>query len=122
MKFNNLLNLFFRYNQLLTPFIFKKIQEQYKLAEIVEFEVLTPETGTTKKAHDIGHTVTEHSCSCMYFSAMKIPCRHIFQFLTLNEEDLFIPNLVEPRWTLAYFYKSHPALNNYEHIAAPRPI
>lgn len=122
LRFNFCLKLFHRYNQLLTPFIFKKIQEQYELSELIEFVVWNEESGITKKAREVGHKVTERNCSCMYFSAMKIPCRHIFQFLKLNEQDLFVPDLIEQRWTHAYFYKSHPALNNANPITAPRPI
>lgn len=106
----------------MTPFIFNYIKEQYELAEKIEFAVIMGESGTTKKRVEQGYTVTKEHCSCMFFSAMVIPCRHIFKFLSIKEDDLFLPNLVAERWTKAYYYQSHPALNNYEHIAAPQPI
>lgn len=71
-----------------------------------------------------GHTVTGTSCSCMYFSAMSLPCRHIFSFLVVNELELFVPELCARRWTKDYYYNSHPALQDVtdKDMHTPLPV
>lgn len=76
----------------------------------------------TKKTNGCGHQVTEENCTCMYFSAMQIPCRHIFQFLFTKNLELFKPNLCAERWTKSYYYKSHPAISGLECVAPGQPI
>lgn len=98
----------------MTPFVFKKISEQYELSQNVEFNIITNEYAVTKKMNNEGHTVSQHHCSCMFFSAMQITCRHIFKFLAIKNFELFLPELCAKRWTKSYYYQSHPALNNYE--------
>ena len=33
---------------------------------------------------------------------MRLPCRHIFQFRENTDEDIFVPDLIHPRWTTEY--------------------
>lgn len=109
-----------KYNNLLTPFIFEKLQFQHELSELIEFAVIEDDTAITAKQNKNGHTVTAQHCSCMYFSAMQIPCRHLFKFWLMKEMDLFQPDLCAIRWTKSYYYDSHPAINSFEQVT-PRP-
>lgn len=105
----------------MTPFIFNKIQEQYKHSEKIVFDKVSIQTAVTKKTKGPGHNVTEEHCTCMYFSAMRIPCRHIFKFLLTNKSDLYKPELCDRRWTKAYYYTSHPAINGTQYKAPQQP-
>lgn len=107
-------------NDLLTPSIFKKLEYQYELYELIEFAVIEHDSAITATTKKDGHTVTEQHCTCMYFSAMEIPCQHLFQFWLTKNMELFKPDLCATRWTKSYYYDSHPAINSFEYVA-PRP-
>lgn len=84
--------------------------------------MLCDDYAITKKTNGCGHHVTEKDCSCMYFSAMQIPCRHIFKFLITKELELFKSDLCAQRWTKSYYYKSHPAISGFQYVAPNQPI
>lgn len=113
---------FFRYNDLLTPFVFKKLEYQMELSALIKFSVATDDRATTAKTNGNGHSVTERHCTCLYFSSMEIPCRHLLQFLATKNLDLFQPGLCATRWTKAYYYKSHPAINAIEYVPPQLPV
>lgn len=69
-----------------------------------------------------GYVVTRNSCSCTFFSSMKVPCRHIFKLLQTYESDLFVPSLCLERWTKQYYNASHSSLSDSEHRTLPQPI
>lgn len=89
---------------------------------MVEFSEIMDDSAITTKTNGSGHTVTETHCTCLYFSAMEIPCRHLFQFLATKDLELFQPDLCATRWTKAYYYKSHPAINSFEYVPPQEPI
>lgn len=97
---------------LLTPFAFEKILEEYEYAEKVSFLWNSDDFAVTYSQGETGHTVTTNSCTCMHFSAMSLPCRHLLRYLNVNQLDVYAENLCDKRWTRAYYYNSHPALNN----------
>ena len=39
---------------------------------------------------------------------MKLPCRHIFAVLKSQELDIFVPEVVDHRWTREYYYCTQP--------------
>lgn len=53
---------------------------------------------------------------------MEIPCRHLFKFWATKNIDLFQPYLCAKRWTKEYYYTSHPALNQLQHVLPKQPI
>ena len=46
--------------------------------------------------------VTCNTCMCMYWTSMRLPCRHIFAVRDKCHVPLFDPILVTVRWTNAY--------------------
>lgn len=104
----------------MTPFIYKKIEEQYVFSEKLTIE-LTAITDDIFESQS-GYTVAKETCSCTLFMAMKIPCRHIFKLLKTQERDLFLPTICAYRWTKQYYNQSHPVLTVYGEIHQPRPI
>lgn len=105
----------------MTPFSFKKLQYEYEKSKDVRFLSEADGVAITYSNGGNGHTVTENSCSCIYFSAMALPCRHLLHFLTTNELAIFAPDLCAERWTRTYYYNSHPALHQHQQVAAPLP-
>ncbi len=100
--------------------MFKKVEEQLKLCNTVRID-LKRKSETTYETQ-AGYIVTKESCSCIFYSAMRVPCRHIFKLLQAEECDLFVPSLCLERWTKRYYNQSHPALSAGDQIVLPRPI
>ena len=50
---------------------------------------------------------TDFYCECGSFSAMKLPCRHIFAMRTYKHIDLFSEDLVHQRWTNTYAHNDY---------------
>lgn len=122
VKCKNKLNSFFsyRYNGLLTPFAFEKVELQYELAPNVIFLSFDDiEAVVNNKNNDI---VSPTRCSCLFFSSMELPCRHILQFFIMNEMDPFEPQLCAIRWTNNYYNDSHPALSSHIQINSTMPV
>ena len=51
-------------------------------------------------AYDIPQSLA--SCSCLFFSTMQLPCRHLLFILVLQKKEIFNKNLIAQRWTKAY--------------------
>lgn len=97
------------------------MQYEYEKASLVQFLSITEDAAVTYSNGGTGHIVSNTSCSCMYFTAMSIPCRHIFQFLLSNQLDAFVPDICATRWKLDYYYNAHPAINESSHVPPPQP-
>lgn len=106
------------YHQLLTPFTFSKLLEQFKHYDKVIFDSVNANEGTT----NYGRIVTLENCGCEFFKAMSLPCRHIFQLCHSNNLDLYLPSLCAARWTKEYYKKSHPALQSIPLVSAAPPL
>lgn len=117
---NNILLYSFSYHQLLTPFIFNKVELEYKLRE----KVLIEEEGNRNLIFvtQSGYEVQMDSCTCPFFCSMKLPCKHIFKLLEISNNNLYVPHLCSERWTKRYFNESHPALSVYDEIHTTEPI
>lgn len=87
----------------------------------MEFFINSVDFAITYSNDATGHRVTMDSCTCLFFSAMWIPCRHIFKFLITNDLEVFAPDLCAKRWSKDYYYKSHPALKQNPQVTAPLP-
>lgn len=105
---------------MLTPFVFKKIESEFKLREKVI--IVSKSNGNSVIETQSGYIVTKESCTCHFFTAMKLPCKHIFKFLEESVLHLYVPTLCCVRWTKDYYHKSHPALSAYENINVTEPI
>lgn len=57
------------YNELLTPFIFIKLQDEYANCDQVEFHIIDSEGGITH----YGRTVTSSKCCCTFHKSMNLP-------------------------------------------------
>lgn len=109
---------FCRYHELLTPFIFAKIEAEYKLREKVLILKKDGDVYTTQS----DYKVTDASCTCAFFTAMILPCKHIFTVLEIQQKNVFVPALCCERWTKSFYQKSHPSLAVYGEIQPSKPI
>lgn len=95
-----------KYNQLLTKFAFQKVQEQMEYSS----KVVVLSASEVQTTHGI--LTVNNCCECSFYSTMKLPCRHIFAVKRFNNEDLFIPEVVNERWTREYNYSYLPQRAN----------
>lgn len=95
-----------KYNEFFTPFAFQKLHDQYEQLHTVAFTSLDSNKGTTA----FGIVVTKGKCSCSFFIAMELPCKHIFEFYKELNMNLSDPFLCAKRWSKSYYHQSHPAL------------
>ncbi|KAG4065407.1 hypothetical protein HA402_002805 [Bradysia odoriphaga] len=108
------------YKDFLTPFAFNKMETQYELASHVEFTFIEDgEAIINNKRVDI---VSSTTCSCLFFSSMQLPCRHIMKLSETLGGDAFKPDLCATRWTKAYFEDSHPALHLQKKIISTKAV
>lgn len=107
-----------QYHEMLTPFIFAKMEVEYNMAKTVDFMLSDEEAGITT----YGRTVSTSKCSCTFHVSMNLPCRHILQFRRQNKLDLFAPEICAIRWTKRYYNASHPALTTNEEIPMVVPM
>lgn len=105
---------------MLTSFAFGKVENQYQLCE--KFPAPLTEVDRDVFRTQSGYTVSKDYCSCPFFKAMKLPCRHIFKLMESQSLDLFMPTVCLYRWTKQCYNKSHPALSAYKEVLAPQPI
>ena len=47
--------------------------------------------------------VTRRSCTCLFFSSMRLPCRHIFAVRQAAGENMYDKSLCDIRWTNDFF-------------------
>ncbi|KAG4068436.1 hypothetical protein HA402_004776 [Bradysia odoriphaga] len=111
-----------KYNDHLTSFAFKKLELQHELSELIEFAVIRDDSALTKKSNGKGHSVSDQHCTCLYFSLMELKCQHLFKFWAAKKVELFQSFLCAKRWTKAYYYTSHPAINSIQYTAPHQPI
>lgn len=104
----------------MTEFAFGKIEIQIELAKKVEFSLINRNEGIVENKNK--DKVSSAGCTCMFFSSMNLPCRHILKFFMSNEVDSFVPEMCAMRWSKYYYQNSHPALSSHIQISNTKPI
>ena len=92
----------------LTPYAFAFVKDQLDYSEKVcitgtggdDSLIIKTRSGRVIEASSV-------SCSCSFFTAMMLPCRHILSARRHFSKPIFDANLCAERWTLAYFKSSH---------------
>ena len=92
------------YSDLVTPYALKHLEVQLSEA---------------KKRGRVPDATTAVSCECGFFTAMALPCRHMFRFRTDNGMQLFDEAVVAKRWRKDYFLRCCPAFIETPDVAAP---
>lgn len=92
------------YSQLLTSYAFSFVEKQFKLVPKVGELKLNDNIWTLKTSAG-SVTVTPTNCTCLFFSSMRLPCRHILCLCDKLNIALFDSELCDKCWTSEY-YKS----------------
>ena len=97
---SSVLQPFFQY---CTAYAARKIAEEYKKASAKDYQMIESDDsykvyGTL--TYEICKSVS--CCTCQFFSAMHLPCRHMFFVLVQNGKDIFISDSIADRWTKRY--------------------
>ena len=90
------------YSLLLAPYSFSFILKQLSLASSVK-KITTSDDIHTIDTSEGPKTVSPLSCECIFFTSMKLPCRHIFALRQKLELPLFDPDICDKRWTSEYY-------------------
>ena len=106
-----------KYSQNLTPYAFKFVQQQYDSA--VKVRVIAQKSssefslsaGSQNNNRPEPHNASPSHCTCLFFSRMALPCKHIFKVRELVGLSAFDEALVHKRWTMD-FYLSTNRLNS----------
>ena len=106
-----------KYSQNLTPYAFKFVQQQYDSA--VKVRVIAQKSssefslsaGSQNNNRPEPHNASPTHCTCLFFSRMALPCKHIFKVRELVGLSAFDEALVHKRWTMD-FYLSTNRLNS----------
>lgn len=85
----------FRYHNLLTPFIFDKVQQEWMLREKVTI-MSTTIHGTIFETQS-GYQTEVGSCNCSFFVSMKLPCKHVFKVREITGDEMYVPQLCSHR-------------------------
>jgi len=105
------------YSKLLTSYASTFVLKQLKLAEKVKQieengEQFTVETSEGQKV------VSPSDCSCIFRTAMMLPCRHMFALRNELHQPLFDADLCDKRWTSAYYRATQRIFSK----SSPQPI
>lgn len=87
---------------------------------MVNFSSIDHNQGTVSSLG--AHIVSADKCSCEFNICMKLPCRHMLKFLTINNLDPFVPDVCAMRWTKQYYNESHPVLNANIEVTGIKPV
>lgn len=93
------------YSDLLTPYSFNFVREQFIKASTVSRMSQTAKE-TFEVASTTGHnpvSTTAETCTCSFAKRMGLPCRHIFRARTILKLPLFESSLPKKRWTKDFY-------------------
>ena len=99
-----------KYGKLLTPFAYSHMKKELDKAD--QAEVFMLENGSMRVK--IGQAETElvaNSCTCNFFTSMKLPCRHIVASKNHAGESLYDEALCADRWKIKHYKECHRVLN-----------
>ena len=96
------------YMNLLTRYSSAYVLAQIQLAHEHVYQWGMGNAGTYQiQTSDGVINVTHSTCSCLFFSSMLLPCRHIFSLRKKSGVSLFDSSLCDQRWTRSYFRSEH---------------
>ena len=101
-----------KYVELLTPYAFEYVQKQFELSKSVKILEDLDEDRCTIDARE-GHLVTSTgSCTCIFTSSMKLPCRHVLATRRHKGLSEYHEDLCADRWKLQHFLQNHHIFQN----------
>ena len=101
-----------KYVELLTPFAFEYVQKQFELSGSVKILEDVDEDSCTIDAREGRLVTSTESCSCIFTSSMKLPCRHVFATRRHKSLSEYHEDLCADRWKLQHFLQNHHIFQN----------
>ncbi|XP_050309831.1 uncharacterized protein LOC126745850 [Anthonomus grandis grandis] len=103
-----------KYQDMLTEYAFLKVVGELDQMEAVEavdvsedsddvvtFQTKTPDVQKCFKT-------TSSDCTCAFYEAFTLPCRHLFHVRQHLSKDLFMEDLCATKWTMDYYLMNCP--------------
>lgn len=97
-----------QWSKILTNHAFRKIQYQARIQNTVIFSDFSSDGAECMEDGSLIET-RSNSCSCSFFSAGLLPCKHMFAFWIRNKECTFQPDICDGRW----FNQNNKFLSEY---------
>ena len=99
-----------KYAELLTPFAFSHIKEQYELTKKVKLLNFYEENGNhIAQFNSSGKVIKtcQNSCECSFAKVMRLPCRHMLAIRTRLQIPLYDQTCCHIRWTKHFYLSGH---------------
>ena len=93
------------YSKLLTSYAFTFIIKQMKLVLKVQ-EIKEDGEQYFVESSEGKKVISLSSCSCIFQTSMRLPCRHMFALRAKQGKPLFDPSICDKRWTADYYRSS----------------
>ena len=102
-------NCLSEYQKLLTPYAFSFVVKQFELSSNIKITETVVGDSCMTTIHSKGRDfiTSLYQCDCGFFTAMELPCRHIFSLRKHTEMSFFEAKLCAVRWTRNYYQSSH---------------
>ena len=102
-------NCLSEYQKLLTPYAFSFVVKQFELSSNIKITETVVGDSCMTTIHSKGRNLITSlfQCDCGFFTAMELPCRHIFSLRKHTKMSLFEAKLCAVRWTCNYYQSSH---------------
>lgn len=84
----------------------------FNFLTLYAFKFVKKQIETKNNNENTNFETTPVTCNCESFSAMLLPCRHIFNERENKGLDLYDENLCHVRWTRNYYFQNHRLIKN----------
>ena len=101
-----------KYVEVLTPFAFEYVEKQFELSRSVKILEDIDEDSCTIDAREGRLVTSTESCSCVFTSSMKLPCRHVFATRRSKSLSEYHEGLCVDRWKLQHFLQNYHVFQN----------
>lgn len=102
-------NCLSEYQQLLTPYAYSFVVKQFELSHKVKVTGSLSGNNHSCTIFSNGKKTqtSDSDCDCGFYSAMKLPCRHIFALRRHALLDTYEEGLCALRWSRQYYRSNH---------------
>ena len=101
-------NCLSQYQQFLTPYAYSFVVKRFGSSDRVKIAVNNGDHSSID-VYSNGKKLftTDCGCNCGFYTAMELPCKHIFALRAQAKLDIFEAKLCAVRWTRDYYRSSH---------------
>lgn len=104
-----------QFSEVLNPYPFRALLNQLNLSKDNKITVSTDD-GFFYDCQGKSYGVSPDMCQCVWFKAMKLPCRHVFSVRRKLDMNLYDPALCHERWLKRHLVSVHRTFNTSSDI------